>query len=341
MITIDNPLVRLYATLIGWVFLGYVLGRWVLPKNTSTYLGKFLFFIGSPFSIISFLRRANLDSYIVIAPLTAWTAILVGAGLAWIWIDLGVSDERLRAISRGVDFGSYLSLDKEKEAIPAAQKSNWSRSTQGSFMFAMMLGNTSFLGFPVILSLVGAEYFPWALFYDLSAVVVLNIFGIALAAHYGDTGKRRGWRGTVKAILQNPGIWAFILGYFVFRTLPLPEPVDQVVKNGGWVVVTLFLIMIGLQLSKLRTLKNLKQGLTCLAIKMLLTPLVVGTGLMFFEVVGPLRLSLVLLMGMPPAFSTTLLAETYKLDRDLAVTTVFLGCFVLLFTIPLWMLLFS
>ena len=99
--------------------------------------------------------------------------------------------------------------------------------------------------------------------------------------------------------------------------------------------------MIGIQLSKLTSLRNLKQGFTCLAIKMLLTPLVVGTGLMFFGVTGAPRLSLVLLMGMPPAFITTLMAETYKLDQDLAVTTVFLGCFLLLFTIPLWMWLFG
>lgn len=338
MITFDSPLIRLYATLIGWVSLGYVLGK-VLPKNTSTYLGKFLFFVGAPFSIISFLRRANLDGYILIAPITAWIAIAVGAGLAWIWIDLGVSDERLRAISRGVDIAGSLEEDSQEKAI--APKSNWERGTQGSFMFAMMVGNTGFLGFPVILSLVGAEYFPWALFYDLSSVVGFNIFGTALATHYGDTKKKRGWGGSIKAILQNPAIWASILGYFVFRTLPLPEPVDQIVRNGGWVIVALFLIMIGIQLSKLNSLKNLKQGVTCLAIKMLLTPLVVGTGLMFFGVTGSLRLSLVLLMGMPPAFITTLLAETYKLDRDLAVTTVFLGCFLLLFTIPLWMWLFG
>lgn len=338
MITIDSPLIRLYATLIGWVSLGYVLGK-VLPKNTSTYLGKFLFFVGAPFSIISFLRRTNLDGYVVIAPITAWIAIAVGAGLAWIWIDLGVSDERLRAISRGADFFDGLEPARQEKAI--VTKSNWESGTQGSFMFAMMLGNTSFLGFPVVLSLVGAENFSWALFYDLSTVIGFNIFGTALANHYGTTKKKRGWRGTIKAILQNPTIWAAVLGFFVFRTIPLPDPIDQVVKNGGWVVVTLFLIMIGMQLSKLTSLRNLKQGFTCLAIKMLLTPLVVGTGLMFFGVTGPPRLSLVLLMGMPPAFITTLMAETYNLDRDLAVTTVFLGCFVLLFTIPLWMLLFS
>ena len=338
MITLDSPLIRLYSTLIGWVSLGYVLGK-LLPKNTSTYLGKFLFFVGAPFSIISFLRRANLDGYLLIAPITAWVAILVGAGLAWIWIDLGVSDERLRAISRGVDFAGHLEHDPQNKAIMTT--SSWENGTQGSFMFAMMIGNTGFLGFPVILSLVGAEYFPWALFYDLSSVVGFNIFGTAIATYYGNTKKKRGWGGTIKAILQSPAIWASVLGYFVFRTMSLPEPIDQVVKNGGWVVVTLFLIMIGMQLSKLTSLKNLKQGFTCLAIKMLLTPLVVGTGLMFFGVTGAPRLSLVLLMGMPPAFITTLLAETYKLDRDLAVTTVFLGCFCLLFTIPLWMWLFG
>ncbi len=327
---LDNPLVRLYVTLIGWVSLGYFLGR-VLPKGAATYLGKFLFFVGAPFSIISFLRRTSLDGYIFIAPVTAWIAIAVGAMLAWVWIDLGVSDERLRMISRGVD---------QSQPSDSQMPTNWARGTQGSFMFAMMVGNTSFLGFPVILSLVGPDLFTWALFYDLSTAVGFNIFGVALAAYYG-TGKQRGWLATVKAILQNPAIWAFALGYFVFRTWTLPAPVDQFLRNGAWVVVNLFLIMIGLQLSRLDSLKKLDQSMTCLAIKMLLTPLVVGTGLMFFGVTGPPRLSLVLLMGMPPAFITTLLAEAYGLDRDLAVTTVALGCLMLLFTIPVWLWLFG
>jgi hypothetical protein len=333
--SLDNPLVNLYVRLIGWVMAGFILGKF-LSKNISKNLGKFLFFVGAPFSVVAFMRSTTISGYMAIAPISAWTALLVGAGLAWVWIDLGLSDERLKSISRG------LSINRNQDYVPneSIVQSNWSRPTQGSFLLAMMVGNTGFLGFPVILTLIGPEYFAWGLFYDLSISLGVQIFGVALAAYYGNAERMQGWIAPVMTVVKNPSLWAFLIGALL-RYLSLPPQVDQFLKTGAWVVINLFLILIGLQLSQLSSLKNLKQGLTCLSIKMLLTPLVVGTGLMFFGVTGPPRLLLVLLMGMPPAFVTTLYAERYGLDRDLAITTVALGCVLILFTIPLWIWLFG
>ena len=78
-----------------------------------------------------------------------------------------------------------------------------------------------------------------------------------------------------------------------------------------------------------------------LVIKMLLIPLLIGMGLTFVGIDGAPRLSLVLQMAMPPAFGTTLLAEVFNLDRELTVTAIGMGCVSLLFTIPIWMWLFS
>ena len=331
--SLDSPLVNLYTRLIGWVIAGFILGKF-LPKSITGYLGKFLFLVGAPFSVVALMRQTSLSGYMAIAPISAWTALLVGAGLAWIWIDLGLSDERLRSISRGLSIN-----EGDREAKPL-EKSSWSKPTQGSFLLAMMVGNTGFLGFPVILTLVGAEYFAWGLFYDLSISLGVQIFGVALAAYYGSAERMKGWITPVMSVIKNPSLWAFVIGAYI-KTLNLHPQFDQVFQNGAWVVINLFLILIGMQLSRLTSLKNLKQGLTCLSIKMLLTPLVVGTGLMFFGVTGPPRLLLVLLMGMPPAFVTTLYAERYGLDRDLAITTVAIGSVLILFTIPLWMWLFS
>jgi predicted permease len=169
---LDNPLVNLYTRLIGWVMAGFILGKFA-PKSIANYLGTFLFFVGAPFSVVAFMRRTSLSGYMAIAPVSAWTALLVGAGLAWIWIDLGLSDERLKKISRG------LTINTDAESTGQSNSSlssNWSKPTQGSFLLAMMVGNTGFLGFPVILTLVGAEYFAWGLFYDLSISLGVQIF---------------------------------------------------------------------------------------------------------------------------------------------------------------------
>ncbi|MEG5026113.1 AEC family transporter [Microcoleus sp. AT8-B1] len=326
MVYLENPLLKLYLNVIGWVTLGFILGR-LLPRSYSTYLAKFLFFCGTPLSIVAFIRRANLSGAIWMAPLIAWAAILAGGGLAGILINFGVGEERFKSLNPAQNSPEHTSA--------------WSLPTKGSFLLATMLGNTGFLGIPVTLSLLGSEHFAWALFYDLLGTTMgMNILGVAIASHCGKSDRRQGWLTPLLAIFQNPALWAFGLG-FISRSLPLSAPIAELLTTGAWTVITLALITIGMQLSKLNSLHNLKPVLACLAIKMLFIPLVIGTGLTFFGIAGAPRLVLVLQMAMPPAFGTTLLAEAFNLDRELAVTAIGLGCVSLLFTIPLWMRLFN
>ncbi|MEG4116529.1 AEC family transporter [Microcoleus sp. N9_B4] len=327
MLYLENPLLKLYLNLIGWVAFGFFLGH-LLPRSYSTYLAKFLFFFGTPLSIVAFIRRANLSGAILIAPLTAWAAILAGGGLAWILITFVVGEERFKTLNR--------SPQNSPEYTSA-----WSLPTQGSFLLATMVGNTGFLGIPVTLSLLGSEHFAWALFYDLLGTTMgMNILGVAIASHCGKSVQSQSWLAPLRAIFQNPALWAFGLG-FVSRSLPLSPQIAELLTTGAWTVITLSLITIGMQLSKLNSLHNLKQVLACLVIKMLLIPLVIGMGLTFFGIAGAPRLVLVLQMAMPPAFGTTLLAEAFNLDRELAVTAIGMGCVSLLFTIPIWMRLFG
>lgn len=340
MFTLENPLVMLYVRLIGWTLLGYVLGK-LLPKVYTIYLGKALLFVGVPIGIVSFLRQADLSGWIVIAPTTAWVAIFVGAGLAWIWIDLGVSDERFRALSRGIT-----SREKTVEVTSGTkttiqQESAWSGPTQGSFLLAMTLGNTAFMGYPVSLALVGPQYFAWSLFYDLiGSTIAAYSVGIALASRFGSTANNQPKPNPLVSMAKTPALWSLPIGVGM-RFVPLPTVITSGMNAIAWTTVTLSLVMIGMQLSQLQTLKNIKKALTCLSIKMLLTPLVVGTGLMFFGVTGEPRLAMVLQMAMPPAFSTLVIAQAYNLDRDLTVTTLAFGVVLLLFTIPIWLWLFS
>lgn len=339
-LTLENPLVMLYVRLIGWTILGYVLGK-LLPKAYTTYLGKALLFVGVPIGIVSFLRQADLSGWIVIAPTTAWVAIFVGAGLAWIWIDLGVSDERFRALSRGITSREKTVEITSGITTTLEQESAWSGPTQGSFLLAMTLGNTAFMGYPVSLALVGPQYFAWSLFYDLiGSTIAAYSVGIALASRFGSVASNQPKPNPLISMAKTPALWSLPIGVGM-RFVALPTVIVSGMSTIAWTTVTLSLVMIGMQLSQLKTLKNIKKALTCLSIKMLLTPLVVGTGLMFFGVTGEPRLAMVLQMAMPPAFSTLVIAQAYNLDRDLTVTTLAFGVVLLLFTIPIWLWLFS
>lgn len=312
----NNPgikLLELYLSLSGGVLLGWFLGR-ILPKQSPIYLGKFLFWIGVPIGIFSFLRRTNLSGPIWIAPLVSWAAILLGAGLAWTWIKI---NQHLGKLSEN-----------------AAKKPN-----QGSFILASMVGNTGYLGYPVTLSLLGQQYFGWALFYDLLGSTIGTYgFGVVLAARFGMG--VTSYKQIAIVVIQNPALWSLSLG-FTARQIPLPDVVELVLQIIAWTVIGLSLILIGMRLSLLKSLQGLSQISVSLCIKMLLVPLILGIGLTMLGMTGSPRLVMVLQMSMPPAFATLILAEAYNLDRELAVTGIAIGCVGLFFTLPLWLWLFG
>lgn len=302
MIDLGN-LLRLYIPLIGWVALGLLLG-WRLPKAIPVWLGKALYWVGVPLSILGFMRQADLSASVWVAPLIAWCAMLLGIGLAWLWLRF-----------------------RDPSAKP----------TQGSFLLSSMVGNTGYLGYPVTLALVGPKYFGWAVFYDtLGSTLGAYGLGVLLAAQFGAGVQKQLWR----AILINPALWSFGVG-LEFRHVALPPPVEQTLRYIAWSVVALALVLLGMRLSQIHSWQNVRQAAVVLGIKMLLVPLAIGTVLSILGIGGPMHLVMVLQMAMPPAFATLVIAEAYELDRELTVTTLAMGSIALLGMLPLWLWLFA
>ncbi|MFP4124287.1 AEC family transporter [Coleofasciculus sp.] len=314
-----QPLFQLYLQLGGGVLLGWVLGL-VMPRWIPTFIGQFLFWIGVPISIITFLRGADLSGKIWIAPIAAWVAILLGALLAWFWM------------KGGGQFAANKGLTNDN---PSA----WNKPTQGSFLLASMVGNTGYLGFPVNLTLLGENYFGWALFYDmLGTLLGAYGLGVVLAARFGRGNKSQGQ--LVRSLVINPALWSMGVG-LALRQVPLPGWLEEGMEKFAWSAIALSLVLIGMRLSQLASWRKVKQAGVGLGIKMLLIPLVLGMALSQFGIVGKPQLAIVLQMAMPPAFATLVIAEVYELDRELTVTALAVGSTGLLLTLPIWLLLFG
>ncbi|WP_353931850.1 AEC family transporter [Okeanomitos corallinicola TIOX110] len=302
-------LLELYIKLISLVLIGMILGR-KLPTQFPTQLGKFLFWVGVPISIVAFLRQTDLSGQIWIAPAIAYLAILLGAFLAWL----------------GIKGQAHLT-----NSLPQ-------QPTQGSLILAAMVGNTGYLGFPITLTMVGKEYFAWALFYDLLGTVLGAYgLGVLLASRFGS--KAGNYLHTAKAIVINPALWSFGFG-LLFRQVSIPEVMEFTLEKLAWCALALSLMLIGMRVSRLNSWYKLKPAASSIFIKMLLVPLMLGFCLPLFGVTGEAAQVIVLQMAMPPAFGTLILAETFDLDRDLAVTALGMGLIVLLFTLPVWLWLF-
>lgn len=302
-------LLELYIKLVALILVGFILGL-KLPSNTSTYVGQFLYWLGVPISIIGFLLQTDLSGQIWIAPIIAHLAIFLGALLAWL---------RIKAQTHFT------------HSVPPT-------TTQGSLILAAMVGNTGNLGFPITLAMVGKEYFAWALFYDmLGSLFGAYGLGVFLAAKFGNNTQNQ--IQIAKVILINPALWSFGFGLLLHQ-VGLPSPVVFCLEKLAWGAVALSLMLIGMRLSQLKSWRKLPQAGSSVFIKMLLVPMILGSMLSLFGVTGNAAQVIVLQMGMPPALATLVIAETFDLDRDLAVTALAVGMIVLLFTLPVWLWLF-
>lgn len=299
-------ILRLYGQLGISVVIGYGLGK-LLPKYIPAFVGQFLFWVGSPLSIVIFLYRADLSAQVWIAPIAAWLASLLGLGLAWGWMQW-----------QGQEFTNM--------------------QTRASFLLTSMFGNTGYIGLPIILALVGEKYAGWALFYDLLGTVLgVYTLGIFLVLGLGIDSQEAGnlW----KSLLINPALWSLLVGLGM-RQFKLPIETEQVFLNLGWAMVFVSLVLIGMRLSQLDSWSGLGQTRVSLVIKMLIVPLILGWGLSLLGIRGETQLVLVIQMGTPPAIASLVLAEIYDLDRDLTVGAIAIGSSCFLLTLPLWLLLF-
>jgi predicted permease len=302
-------LLELYFKLAGLVCLGFFIGR-KLPTSVATRVGQILFWAGIPVSIVNFLPKADFSGQIWMAAAIAQLAVFLGAFLAWVGIKWQIWSGKI---------------------VPPP-------ATQASLILAAMVGNTGYLGYPITLTLVGTHYFAWALLYDLlGSTLGAYGWGVALAAHLRS--KNPDFKQVLKAIGINPALWSFAFGLW-WRHLTIPTTIQFCLEICAWTAVILSLLLIGMRLSKLNSWQSLPQAGIGLAIKMLLVPLVIGSILPLFGLTGEPARVMVLQTAMPPAFATLVVAETFELDRDLAVTAVAGGTIALLFTLPLWLWLF-
>lgn len=309
--------VPITSGILAGVIIGYLLSRLQVGQAPSQRLhhrfplalGRFLFWVGIPLSIVGFMRQANLSGTVYLAPVVAWVAILLGLGFSrlWVW----------------------------------RHGQTWPRPTQGSFSLAAMLGNTGYIGYPVVLLLpqLGVNAFSWALFYDaLGTLLGAYGLGAMLAAEFSDRPKtlsRPAWVSGLLGMLHNPIIWAFLAG-LALKPIPLPATLETLLQTLSWGIVMLCLLLMGLRIQQIQTWRHLSRAGIAVAIKMLLLPLAVGLGLTLVGIHGPPRLVMVLQAGMPSAFANLVLAEAYDLDRELSVTCVGLSSVGLLLTLPLW-----
>lgn len=277
-----------------------------IPENTSLVLNCFVLYVCLPAVILQKVPALTLSSQLLIPIITPWALLLCVAGIV-----LGL-----------------------------ARYFNWSKQIVGALLIVVPLGNTSFLGFPMIEGFYGAEGMPYAVIYDqLGTFIALVIYTTIIAAMYGQSDTQVSWSRIALKILTFPAFVALLIALAI-KGQTYPAIAQQVIDNLSGTLVPVVMISVGFSLKLQLDSQHRTPLFAGLTIKLILMPLI---ALLMWHSVGQDNLAVtvsVFASAMPPMISAGAVAMMAGLAPELVSALVGMGFIISLVTLPIlhWLL---
>jgi malate permease and related proteins len=289
-------------TVLVLLLVGVGLGTFrLLPDGAGGLLDQLVIRLAMPGLILAVVPELALDAGTVVPVLVAWGTLAVLAGAVWTWSRLA----------------------------------RWDPVTTGTLLLVVPLGNTSFLGFPAVEALLGADHLPVAVVYDqLGSFLALATYGGFIASRYG-SGAMPGAGEVIRRIVTFPPFLALVVA-FALRPIGVPGPVHEVATQLGATVTPLAMLAVGLRLRLDRT--GWRPGVMAgaLGLRLLVAPALVLGVAVLLGAGGTVWTTSILEAAMPPMVVAGVLASQADLDGPLASRLVGVGVLVSMATLPAW-----
>ena len=210
----------------------------------------------------------------------------------------------------------------------------WSRETTGALLLMVPLGNTSFLGIPMVERFFGASGIPYAVLYDqFGSFLALCSYGTLILALYGPGGGGGIWQILKKIILFPPFI--ALVAALLLRGTPFPGWVHNLLAMAAKSMVPVVMVAIGFQMRLLLPKDELAPLAVGLILRLLVTPAVFLLACRLLGLTGPaVRVSL-METAMPPMVTAGALASIAGLKPQLSSAMAAYGILAAFFTLPL------
>jgi malate permease and related proteins len=287
--------------LIGvFVLLGMLFQRLkAFPKDTAQVLNMFAIYVSMPALVLLKVPQITFSRAALIPLLVPWGMLLFSLGII----------------------------------LLAARIWNWPRSFVGVLLLIIPLGNTSFLGIPIVQAFFGASGLPHLIIYDqLGTLMIFSSYGSVVLAMYGRDGTLDLPAIARRMILFPPTI--ALLAGFALRSWHYPPQLEQGLNNIALTLVPLVMTAIGFQM-RLRLQRRVFGPLSFgLAVKLIASPLVAFAVCHLVGVSGPAVEVSVIEAGMPPMVTAAALAVMAGMDAELSVALVGVGIILSFGTLP-------
>lgn len=269
----------------------------VFSEAGADVINRFVVYVSLPAMVLHVVPQLRWQPGLALLVIVPWATLAIGACAVWL---LG------RAL-------------------------RWPRPVVGALMLCAPLGNTSFLGFPLVAALRGEEGMHFAVIYDqLGSFIALSTYGLFVLAKFsGEASPSPG------AMLKRVAIFPpFIALLIALSPVALPAALDPVLARIGDTLSPLAMFAVGMRL-KLRPPAERSALVLGLAIKMGLVPACAfalaftlgGSGL-------PSQVA-VLEAAMPPMLSAAALASMAGLAPELCAALAGYGVVLAFLIVPL------
>lgn len=292
--------------LIGiFVGLGLLFRRLeAFPKDSAQVLNMFALYVSLPALILLKMPQLELGSEALVAAVVPWGMLLLSVVLI----------------------------------LLASRQFGWSRAKTGVLLLVVPVGNTSFMGVPMVNAFFGSAGIPYLIVYDqIGTMLIFSLYGSLILAMYGREGSLK-ISSVARRALTFPPTIAAVVG-LALRPWPYPEAVVSTLHGVSLSLTPLVMTAIGLQL-RWRLNPSVFAPLSYgLLIKLLIAPLA-ALGVCRLLGMNGLAVDIAVFeAGMPPMVTAGALAVVAGMESELAIALVGVGIIASFATLPILYLL--
>jgi malate permease and related proteins len=223
-----------------------------------------------------------------------------------------------------------------------ARRMRWDGPTTGALMMVVPLGNTSFLGLPMVRAYLGEEAIPYAILYDqLGTFLALSTYGAFVLGKWGrpPDDADAAQDSVLRKVLTFPPFVTLVVA-FALRGVAFPEWVTSALDVAAASLVPVIMVAVGLQFRLVVERADAGPIAFGLVTKMAAAPLLAWGLCALVGAAGEPSRTSVFEAAMPPMMTAGLLASDAGLRRGVAIGAVGIGLLASFATLPLvaWLL---
>ncbi|QKF77734.1 AEC family transporter [Arcobacter defluvii] len=278
--------------------IGYIINRLnIFSKDAPMILNQFLIYISLPAMILLQIPKLDISIEAIIPIIISWTVMTLSAVI-------------------------ILFLSKIF---------NFSKEVTGCLMLVAVLGNTSFIGIPIITSYMGESSIPYILVYDqLGNFIALAIYGTFIASFYSSNSKVT-FRLITFKVLTFPPFIALMVGLLLIGT-EFNQVTIKVLSAFSSTIVPLALVAVGLQLQLKLQKEEIKPFSIALIVKLFIAPIIAIIICKTFDWYNTASIVSIMEAAMPTMITAGAIASMAGLAPKLSSAIVGYGTIISLFT---------